>query len=252
MGCDRTHKQRRKRRIRNLSGMLGLGVALIATGASAQDTAPPSWFVDFSLYPYQHTVDNDVDFTTTIRGNLPGRFSYFGYLNFKGVTTSGSAVLDRSEQNLRYSISDKIPIDLNFQGVIVRGDGNDFYQVGFGWRLHDTPGWKEFFERINLTYRMTFQLRRFGVDDNDGWAMEHFFRMTFPGVSERLYLSGFVDQIFDQPGPDAWPSNPVVGEVQLGVRLWNRFYAIGEYRVNQKRVGDEENFAAGIEYKLRW
>ena len=110
----------------------------------------------------------------------------------------------------------------------------------------------EFFERINLTYRMTFQLRRFGVDDNDGWAMEHFFRMTFPGVSERLYLSGFVDQIFDQPGPEAWPSNPIVGELQLGVRLWNRFYAIGEYRVNQKRVGDEENFAAGIEYKLRW
>jgi hypothetical protein len=62
----------------------------------------------------------------------------------------------------------------------------------------------------------------------------------------------FVDQINDQPGPEAWPSNPVVGEVQLGVRLWKRFYAIGEYRVNQKCVGDEENFAAGIEYKVRW
>jgi len=237
---------------RYLPGMLGFGVALIATGAFAQDKAPPSWFVDFSLYPYQRSVENDVDFTTTIRGNLPGRFSYFGYLNFKGVATSGSAVFDRSEQNLRYSISDKIPIDLNVQGVLVRGDGNDFYQVGFGWRLNDTPGWQDFFDRINLSYRMTFQLRRFGVDDNAGWAMEHFFRMTFPGVSERLYLSGFVDQIFDQPGPDAWPSNPVVGEMQLGVRLWNRFYAIGEYRVNQKRVGDEENFAAGIEYKVRW
>ena len=105
--------------------MLGFGVALIATGAFAQHKAPPSWFVDLSLYPYQHTVDNDADFTTTIRGNLPGRFSYFGYLNFKGVATSGSAVLDHSEQNLRYSISDKIPIDLNFQGVLVRGDGDE-------------------------------------------------------------------------------------------------------------------------------
>ena len=73
--------------------MLGFGVALIATGALAQETAPPSWFIDFSLYPYQHTVDNDVDFTTTIRGNLPGRFSYFGYLNFKGVTTDRKSVV---------------------------------------------------------------------------------------------------------------------------------------------------------------
>ena len=232
--------------------LLFITIGLAAFSTHAQENKPPQVFVDFSLYPYQHKIKDDVDFTTMIRANLPGRFSYFSYMNFKGVVTGGSAVFDRSEQNLRYAFSDKLPIDFNFQGVLVRGDGNDFYQIGLGWRLHDTPAWENFFDRINLVYRLTFQLRRFSVDNNDGWALEHFFRMTFPGISERLYLSGFVDQIFDQEVPDAWPSNPIVGEVQLGVRLWDRFYAIGEYRVNQKRVGDEYNFAAGIEYRFRW
>ena len=99
---------------------------------------------------------------------------------------------------------------------------------------------------------MTFQLKRFGVDDADAWAMEHFFRMTFPDLSERLYFSGFVDQSFDEDLPAAMPSNPIIGEFQLGIRFWKDFYAIGEYRINQKRVGDETNFAAGIEYKVRW
>jgi len=224
----------------------------VALSAHAQDGGPPKLMIDFNLYPYQHTIPNDVDFTTMIRARLPGRFSYFSYVNMKGVVTSGSAVFDRSEQNLRYAFSDKVPIDFNFQGVLVRGDGNDFYQIGLGWRLHDTPGWQDFFDRINLIYRMTFQLKQFEVDDPDAWAMEHWFRMTFPQISERLYLSGFVDQSFNQDLPDTMPRSPIVAEIQLGMRLWNRFYAVGEYRINQKRVGDEYNFAAGIEYKFRW
>ena len=225
---------------------------LVACPVHAQEGGPPDLTIDFSLYPYQHTIPDDVDFTTMIRAQLPGRFSYFSYINMKGVATSGSAVFDRSEQNLRYAFSDKVPIDFNFQGVLVRGDGNDFYQIGLGWRLHDTPGWQDFFDRINLIYRMTFQLKQFEVDDPDAWAMEHWFRVTFPQISDRLYLSGFVDQTFNQDLPDTMPRSPIVAEVQLGMRLWNRFYAVGEYRINQKRVGDEYNFAAGIEYKFRW
>lgn len=229
-----------------------LAIVLVAAPACAQDGSAPSWFIDFSLYPYQSRVKNDTDFTTTIRGNLPGRFSYFGYMNFTGLVTSGSAAFARSEQNLRYAIGDTVPLDLNAQGVFARGDGNDFFQLGLGWRLHDTPGWTDFFDRINLTWRMTVQLKRFGHDDPDSWGMEHFFRMTFPNVSERLYFSGFVDQSFGEDLPDAMPSKPIIAELQLGVRFWNDFYAIGEYRINQKRVGDETNFAAGIEYKVRW
>ncbi|MGI9235918.1 MAG: hypothetical protein ACR2QZ_00890, partial [Woeseiaceae bacterium] len=148
--------------------------------------------------------------------------------------------------------SDRLPLDLSIQGVLIRGDGNDFYQAGLSWRIHNTPGWQSFFERINLIYRLTFQLRRYNVDDNGAWQMEHFFRMTFPKISDRLYLSGFVDQTFDEDLPDALPSSPIVAEIQLGTRIFDRFYAIGEYRINQKRLGDEHNVAVGIEYKFRW
>lgn len=229
-----------------------LGIVLAALSAHAQEGGAPKLMVDFSLYPYQHTVKDDVDFTTTINAQLPGRFSYFGYVNTNGVVTDGSSRFVRSEQNLRYSFSEYTPLDFNAQSVLIRGDSNDFYQIGIGWRVHDTPGWQDFFERINLIYRITFQLRQFSVDDNSGWAMEHFFRMTFPNVSDRLYLSGFMDHSLNQAVPANVPSNPIVAEIQLGMRMFDRFYAISEYRINQKRVDDEYNFAVGIEYKFRW
>ncbi len=225
---------------------------MLAAPAVAQQPGPPTLRIDVSLYPYLRTVDSDTDFTTTINAALPGRFSYFAYVNMSGVVTSGNAVFSRSEQNLRYSVADKLPLDLNIQGIFAHGDGNDFYQLGISWRVHDTPGWAEFFDRINLIYRMNFHLKRFSVEDSSAWQMEHFFLMKFPNVSERLYLSGFLDQTYDQELPDELPKSPIVAEVQLGVRLWDNFYAIGEYRVNQSRVGSEYNFAAGIEYKFRW
>jgi hypothetical protein len=227
--------------------------ALFATFVvQAQEGGPPRATIDFSLYPYQSKLDNDVDFATMINARLPGRFSYFGYVNMKGALTSESFVFDRSEQNLRYSVSDNLPLDLNFQGVLARGDGNDFYQLGIGWRVHNTPTWQEFFGRINLIYRMTVQLRRFEAADSSSWALEHWFRMTFPQVSDRLYLSGFIDQAFDETLPAAMPDSPIVTEIQLGMRVFDQFYAVGEYRKNQRRVGNENNFAVGIEYKIRW
>ena len=76
--------------------------------------------------------------------------------------------------------------------------------------------------------------------------------MTFPQVSDRLYLSGFIDQSFDETLPAAMPESPIVTEIQLGMRMFDQFYAIAEYRKNQRRVGSENNLAVGIEYKLRW
>ena len=225
---------------------------LAAFSASAQDGGGPKATIDFSLYPYQRTIKDDVDFSITMNATLPRRFSYFGYVNMTGVSTSGSASFARSEQNFRYAMSDKLPVDLNFQGVFVGGDGDDFYQLGFSWRVHDTEIWRDFFARINLIYRMNFHLKQYSVDDAGAWQMEHFFKMTFPKPSERLYLSGFVDQIFNQNLPDTVPSSPIIAEVQLGMRMFDRFYAIAEYRINQLRVGDEDNLAIGIEYKVRW
>jgi len=76
--------------------------------------------------------------------------------------------------------------------------------------------------------------------------------LKFPGLSERLYLSGFIDQTFDLDHSAALPKNPVVMEVQAGVQLWKNFYGVAEYRVNDFRLGNEYNLAAGIEYKHAW
>jgi hypothetical protein len=252
MECEATHIRGKSGITRKALSVVILAFVIASNSVRAQEGAPPDWFVDFSLYPYQHTVENDTDFTTTIRGDLPGRFSYFSYINFTGVVTGGSAALTRTEQNIRYAVGDTLPLDLNVQGVFSRGDNNDFSQLGISWRLHDTSYWADFFDRINLMYRMTFHAIRIGHNDSGSWGMEHAFFLTFPGVSERLYINGWFDQSFGENLPEEMPGKPIIGEVQLGVRVWKDLYAIGEYRVNQKRVGDEYNFAAGIEYKVRW
>ena len=81
-----------------------IAVLLIGSTAQAQDGGPPNLTIDTSVYPYLSQIDNDVDATITTRAILPGRFSYFSYVNMKGVVTDGSAVFDRSEQNLRYAV----------------------------------------------------------------------------------------------------------------------------------------------------
>ena len=149
-------------------------------------------------------------------------------------------------------MSENLPLDLSFQAVLVDGSGNDFSQLGISWRVHNTPGLSDLFRRINLIYRITFQLKRFGSADDKVWQTEQYFKMKFPGLSDRLYLSGFIDQTYDQEGPDALPANPVVAEVQAGLRLWKNFYGIAEYRVNDFRLGNENNLAVGIEYKHAW
>jgi len=238
--------QRRPRRI------IALAVLLLGCAAQAQESGPPKLTISANLYPYLSSVDDDVDATIQTLAILPGRFSYFSYVNMKGVVTGGSARFDRSEQNLRYSFTDKLPLDLNLQGVFAKGDGNDFYQVGMTWRVHDTSAWTNFFDRNNIIYRLTVQLKQFNTGASGVWAMEHWFLWRMNKLSDRLYLSGFVDQTFGQDLPDSMPSSPIVAELQLGARVWKDLYAVAEYRINQRRVGDEKNFAVGIEYKLRW
>lgn len=233
-----------------LSCLFALLLAIGATSAHAD--GPPRFSIDTSLYPYLDPVKNDTDLTIVINARFPARISYFSYMNYRGLVSDGDFSFSRSEQNLRWALSDKLPLDLNLQAIIVDGSGNDVTQLGIGWRVHHTAGLREFMSRINMIYRITFQLKRFSSGDDNGWQMEHFFKLRFPGVSDRLYLSGFVDQTFDLDLPDAFPDVIVVTEVQGGVRVWKDLYAVVEYRHNDFRLGNESNLAAGIEYKLAW
>lgn len=228
-------------------------VALLAcASAGAQQSGPPDLSIDLNAYPYQHSIDDDVDFTALINARLPARFSYFSWTNFRGVVTSGSAEFVRSEQNLRYSMSSSVPLDLNLQGMFVDGSGNDYTQIGIGWRIHNTPAFESFFSRIHMIYRLTFHLRRFGTDD-DVWQMQHAFRVTTPQLSNRVYLAGWMKQTFGGDKRSGVPSEPIIGEAQFGVRLWRQLHAVAEYRINQNRPsGSRSNLAVGLEYKLRF
>lgn len=219
---------------------------------AADGSGPPALTIDANLYPYLDRVDNDTDMTFVINARLPARFSYFSYMNFRGIVSDPDASFSRSEQNLRWSLSEDLPFDLNFQSILVEGDGNDVMQLGLGWRVSDTGFLKAYFDRMNLLYRLTFHLKRFSSGDDKVWQMEHFFKMSFPYISDRLYLSGFVDQTFDQSLPPGFPQNPVVTEIQLGMRLFDKFHAVTEYRINDFRNGNETNLAIGVEYKFRW
>ena len=234
-----------------MSLRLFLALSLLAP-AAVHAQGLPRLRIDTNIYPYQSQVDNDTDLTFITNAHLPARFSYFSYVNFRGLTTGGSFEFFRSEQTLRWSINDHLPLDLSFQGVLIDGRGNDFSQLGVSWRVHDSPGLSDFFDRINLIYRVTFQVKRFGSADDGAWQIEQYFKLRFPGISKRLYLSGFIDKNFDLEVGDSVPANPVVLEVQGGVRFWKDFYAVAEYRKNEFRVGNESNLSVGVEYKFAW
>ena len=227
-------------------------IVLLAVPTVACADDPPRFSLDTSLYPYLDRIETDTDLTLAVNARLPARISYFGYMNIQGVASDGDVDFVRSEQSLRWRISKDLPLDLSLQAIIVDGSGNDITQLGISWRAHDTAAFATFFDRINLIYRVTFQLKRFSSQNDKGWQMEHFFKLRFPGISDRLYLSGFLDQTFDLRRPAAFPENPIVTEIQAGARIWKDFYVVTEYRVNQFRLGNEHNLAAGIEYKYAW
>jgi hypothetical protein len=235
-----------------LCSVFFLALIILPQWANAQDSGPPRFTIDASLYPYLDRVSHDTDVSIAINARLSDRWSYFSYQNFNDVMGSGEAFFNRSEQNLRWTVSDDLPFDLAAQSILVKGSGNDVLQLGLSVRMHDVEILSRLLDRMNLIYRLTFHLKRFGSGDTSVWQMEHFFRMRFPYISDRLYLSGFLDQTFDQSLPAIFPDKPIVTEVQLGWRMAGDWYAITEYRMNEFRSGAEHNLAVGIEYKLRW
>ncbi len=108
-------------------------VLLVPVLANAEGR--PLVSIDSNLYPYQSQIDNDTDLTFITNARLPARFSYFSFLNFRGATTGDDFDFNRSEQTLRWGMSEKLPLDLSFQAVLVDGSGNDFSQLGISWRV---------------------------------------------------------------------------------------------------------------------
>jgi len=132
------------------------------------------------------------------------------------------------------------------------GNDNDRHRLGFRWRLNNTSFLQNAFKAINLNYSLNFHIVQFDHEDADVWQIEHVFMMKFPYISDRLYLSGFADHTFNQDLSEQLPSSPIVGEVQMGFRLYENLFFVSEYRLNQYRRSDVNNLAIGLQYKMIW
>lgn len=211
--------------------------------------------IDFNVYPYLSDVDSDNTFTINLFAKLQHRFSYFSLTNF-GNQSNRSELSDTNtyytEQNIRWAISDDLPLDLTAQMNFRTGEDNDRHRLGVRWRLNNTAAIASFFDTINLKYSINWHAIQFDNRDEHVWQLEHVFKMTFPYLSERLYLAGFIDHTFNEKLPDDYPSNPIVGEAQLGYRIVENLFVVSEYRINQYRRSDVNNLAVGLEYMIKW
>ena len=235
-----------------LQASLFISVSLAATAA---DNKKLSGFIDANLYPYLANTGSD-NFLSVLAGlNFGDRLSYFSLTNFGNFKGDG-LVPDRNtfytEQNLRWRLSKKSPLELTAQLNFRSGALNDRHRFGIRWRLNDTEGLMPLFKALNLVYAINWHAAQIDHEDPYVWQLEHVFKFTFPSVTERLYLAGFVDHTFNQNLPEKFPKSPIVGELQVGYRLFDKMFAIAEYRVNQYRRGDVNNFGLGVEYKVTW
>ena len=212
-------------------------------------------FLDFNLYPYLSDVDNDNTLTINAFSKLPNRFSYFSLTNF-GNQANSSELKDLNtfytEQNIRWQISEQSAFDLTLQSNFRTGDDNDRHRLGIRWRLNNELAFTDFFKSINLSYAINWHAVQFDNEQGNVWQLEHVFKLGLPYLSEKLYLAGFIDHTFNQNLADNLPDSPIVGEVQLGYRIYENLYLIAEYRINEYRSSDVNNLAVGIEYKLIW
>ena len=169
-----------------------------------------------------------------------------------GCFTPGSAKFQITEQNLRWQIAKQYPIDLVIQDTIRNGRDNDTVHIGFRWRVNNTEQLQSFFNAIHLSYSVHVFPKRFDQRDVGGWQLSHAYQMTFPNISDRLYFSGFLDHNINESNVPGTKRDNIVSENQFGVRLFNKVYAVAEFRVNEYRRSDTTNFGVGLEIKTSW
>lgn len=117
---------------------------------------------------------------------------------------------------------------MNFRG----GENNDRHRLGAHWRLNDTAWLKDLFHALNLSWSINLHALQIDNEDADVWQIENAYRLTFPAISNRLYLAGFIDHTFNQDFPDNTPISPAVWETQVSYEVLENFFAVAEYRVN--------------------
>ncbi len=211
--------------------------------------------LDFNYYPYLSDVDSDSNTTVNMSSSLGRRFSYFSLTNL-GNNSGSKALWDLNtyytEQNIRWQVTENSPFDFTLQMNFRSGNDNDRHRLGVRWRLNNTEFLSNFFESINLSYSINLHAVQFDSENSYIWQLEHVFLLRFPSISNKLYLSGFIDHTFNQELPGHFPNKPVVAELQLGYEIFEDIFVATEYRINEYRRSDVNNLVAGLQYKVNW
>lgn len=238
---------------REISSVFALTVFYFWCVSAVAGDVIKSGFVDVNVYPYQSKVSNDNTITVNAFLRFANRFSYFSLTNFSDKKGSGRLPdLDTffTEQNLRWQIAENSPFELTVQSNFRQGSDNDRHRLGIRWTLNKSDFISGFLDKLHLKYSINWHAVQFDHEDEYIWQLEHAFLMKFPYLSDRLYLSGFADHTFNEDLPNSIPNHPIVGEAQLGFRLFDKLHAVAEYRVNEYRRSDVNNIAVGLEYKF--
>jgi hypothetical protein len=223
---------------------------LLPFNSDAQERRPV--LMSFNAYPYLSDVSTDADLTVNTTIPLPGRFSYFSFINFSGLLHSGNLNFSLTEQNIIWQIAAQSPLDFVAQDTIRKGADNDTIHLGIRWRLNNTPMLQSFFRSINLNYSFIVFPVRFDQRNVGGWQLSHAFQMSFPAISDRLYVGGFIDHNINESTITGGRRDNIVSETQLGFRIYKDVYAVAEYRINEYRRSAKSNVGAGLEIKTSW
>jgi len=214
-----------------------------------------SGFLDLNIYPHLSDVSNDSVVTLNAGAVFGNRLSYFGFINmFNKAGRSELSDLDRfyTEQNLRWKLATDSSVDATIQYTQQSGSNNDKLRIGVRWRLHDSDYFRATFNDINFKWSVNVHALQFDHDPKHAWQIEHVYGATFPSISDRLYLSGFIDHnINGTVGPNV-PHHFIISETQLGFRAFDDVYLTIEYRINQARRSDVNNVALGVQYKIKF
>lgn len=232
---------------------VAMAILLVTGEVGAQSKNSLGGGIDVNFYPHLLDVDSDNTLTINMASKLQHRFSLFRLINL-GNEVGEEALKETevyyTEQKLRGQIQERSSVDLTLQLNFRSGQVNDRHRLGVRWRLNQCPVSEGFFESLRLSWFIN--LHEIQIDNENGnvWPLEHVSRMTFPHLFDRPYLARFVDHAFHLDLPNSYPSSPIVGKSQLGLRTIKNLHFISEYRVNQYRRQDVNNLAAGFEYIL--
>ena len=230
-----------------------LGPAVSFAGDDKGESPKPRrGFID--LNGYFDTREFAVQ-TINLFAKLPYRLEYFSLTNFfNAVEAEHPEDLDTyyTEQNLRYSPFEKVPLDAAMQWMHRSGTQNDILRVGARWRLMNTPLLDDWFARIGLVYFVNFYVGQFDDLPSQGTRMqiEHVYKLPILRalLDERVYLGGFLDHNLWFDGPAGTDESTIVTEHQLGVRLVDHLYAVAEFRRNEFLPEKKNGVGFGLEY----